>query len=1067
MAAPSPERWSEIEPVLDRLLEFAPEQRREVLAATCSGDPALHDDVERVLQAAERAEAFLGDSAAAYASSLLVRVSRYRLLAPGQRIGPYLIERELGQGGMATVYLARDTKHNRVVALKVLRPELSATLGVERFVRETAIAARLNHPHILPLFDSGSFNDGSGDPLLYFGMPYVEGRSLRDYLRETSPLPVASAVAIARQVAEALDHAHKHGIVHRDIKPENVLLAGEHAFVADFGIALALDVGGTDRLTNTGLVVGTPAYMSPEQATTDRLDGRSDLYSLGCMLYEMLAGDPPFIGSTARAVLAQHGTATVPSLRARRPSVPAALERVIVRSLEKTPEDRFPNARGFADALAAAPTTPSWRDRVALSRRGRHMLVALGLFALTALGTLVPYFRARGVPPKGSAVSRTTVAVLPFVYGGSQEFAYLGESMVDLLSIDLNGAGEVHAVAPNAALVQLGRSHPDSLIPSQARGMAARLGAGSYIRGSVVETDGHLRISARVQSGESTNGREPVVVSGPASQLQHLVDTLSARLIAQVTGGSVTAVPRLARLTTDSSTALRAYLDGERYLRAGEIDSSLQALTLAVRIDSSFALADYHRASVALLTGPPSLPIEAADRALRHSSRLGHTDRQLVEAMVAALHNRLAEAERMYRTILSAHPENFEAAAYLGQLIIHSGDVGDRRLRRSWLDAREWFERALAIDPTYGAALAPLTDIAARERRLGELDSLTNRMLRIDPHSRTSPWFRWYLQGQRDIAFGDTAGIERFVAAIRNSPDEARPFAAYAVYTTGDLQAGRTIWRLFTEPPHSRGVRVLSYLTLAKMEVMSGRWSAAKVELDSAAALDPATALEHRVLLALWPLLRVPRPELVALRDSLLRWKAVPGPPNQTSVSGDHASAHPYLRPYLLGLLDVRLGDYPDARTRAEELARRAGTSYAPAFVGDLGRAVRAEVARAQGRPGEALQILENLEFWSHSDLDAQGDSPFFTREREQFTRAELLHALGRDTEAIEVYRALADDLFHSGAPAHFRLAEIYRQGGDRVQSAAHYAKFAELWKDCDPELRPLVVEAQREMALR
>ena len=183
------------------------------------------------------------------------------------------------------------------MALKVLRPELSATLGAERFVRETAIAARLNHPNILPLFDSGSFEDGSGDPVLYFCMPFVEGRSLRDHLRESSPLPVATAAAIARQVAEALDHAHQHGIVHRDIKPENVLLSGEHAFVADFGIALALDVGG-DRLTNTGLSLGTPAYMSPEQATTGRLDGRSDLYSLGCMLYEMLAGHPPFTGAT-------------------------------------------------------------------------------------------------------------------------------------------------------------------------------------------------------------------------------------------------------------------------------------------------------------------------------------------------------------------------------------------------------------------------------------------------------------------------------------------------------------------------------------------------------------------------------------------------------------------------------------------------------------------------------------------------------------------------------------------------------------------------------------------------
>ena len=244
MGAPSPERWAALGPALDRLLELEPERRPELLEALCSSDSALRHDLVLVLRALERAEEVLGSSAAAYAAPLLSEVARYRLLARGQRLGAYIIERQLGQGGMATVYLARDSRHDRVVALKVLRPELSASLGAERFVRETAIAARLNHPHILPLFDSGSFDDGSGDPVLYFCMPYVEGRSLRDHLREASPLPVAAAVEIARQVAEALDHAHRHGIVHRDIKPENVLLSGEHAFVADFGIALALDALG-------------------------------------------------------------------------------------------------------------------------------------------------------------------------------------------------------------------------------------------------------------------------------------------------------------------------------------------------------------------------------------------------------------------------------------------------------------------------------------------------------------------------------------------------------------------------------------------------------------------------------------------------------------------------------------------------------------------------------------------------------------------------------------------------------------------------------------------------------
>jgi tetratricopeptide (TPR) repeat protein len=245
---------------------------------------------------------------------------------------------------------------------------------------------------------------------------------------------------------------------------------------------------------------------------------------------------------------------------------------------------------------------------------------------------------------------------------------------------------------------------------------------------------------------------------------------------------------------------------------------------------------------------------------------------------------------------------------------------------------------------------------------------------------------------------------------------------------------------------------------------MTGRWSAAKIELDAAARLDAATALEHRALLSLWPLLEVPRPELLALRDSLLRWKAATGPTDQTSVTADHAPAHPYLRPYLLGLVSARLGDLAAALAYAAELERRAGSSFAPAFVGDLGQVLIAEVARARGRPQEALTILDSLEVWKDGELDTTGDSPFFSREREQFTRAELLHALGRDGEALKAYRVIAH-LVHSGAPAHLRLAEIYQRQGERQKASAHYGRFAELWKDCDPELRPLVEEARRRMA--
>src|SRR2546421_4388898 len=263
--------------------------------------------------------------------------------------GRYTIERELGRGGMATVYLARDVKHRRQVAVKVLRPELAAALGPDRFLREVEIAARLNHPHILALYDSGE-----ADGLLFYVMPYVAGESLRHRLAREKQLPVEEALGITRQIASALGHAHAQDVIHRDLKPENILLHEGEAMVADFGIALAVSAAADDRLTETGLAVGTPEYMSPEQAVGEReLDARSDVYSLGCVLYELLAGEPPYTGRTAQAVIAKRLTDPVPAVRRLRTTVPAAVEQALMKALAKTPADRFASTGAFVEALTA------------------------------------------------------------------------------------------------------------------------------------------------------------------------------------------------------------------------------------------------------------------------------------------------------------------------------------------------------------------------------------------------------------------------------------------------------------------------------------------------------------------------------------------------------------------------------------------------------------------------------------------------------------------------------------------------------------------------------------------
>src|SRR5437773_6837774 len=275
---------------------------------------------------------------------------------------------------MATVYLARDLKHGRPVAIKVLRPEIAAALGPERFLREIEMAARLTHPHILPLHDSGQAGGA-----LYYVMPYIEGESLRDRLEREGPLPLEEALRITREVASALSYAHSHDVVHRDIKPENILLSGGEAVVADFGIARAITAAAGRNLTETGIALGTPGYMSPEQASGGGpSDGRSDVYSLACVLYEMLVGEPPYTGPSAQVVIAKRFTDPVPSVRRLREGIPAAIDAAVSRALAKAAADRFATAAVFAEALAAPPAVPAPAHP---SRSGRPLLGRLLAYA--------------------------------------------------------------------------------------------------------------------------------------------------------------------------------------------------------------------------------------------------------------------------------------------------------------------------------------------------------------------------------------------------------------------------------------------------------------------------------------------------------------------------------------------------------------------------------------------------------------------------------------------------------------------------------------------------------------
>jgi len=494
----------------------------------------------------------------------------------------YRLERELGHGGMATVYLAQDLRHDRAVALKVLKPELAHALGPERFLREIQVTAQLDHPHILPLLDSG---DAGG--FLYYVMPYVQGETLRTRLTREKQLPLDDAFQIAAEVADALNYAHGQGIVHRDIKPENLLLAGRHVRVADFGIARAVTAAGGDSLTATGVAIGTPAYMSPEQAGGSKdVDGRSDLYSLGCVLYEMLAGHPPFTGGTAHEILARHSMDAVPSLAAARPTVPEGLERAIATALAKVPADRFSTAAQFADALARRGSSAT----VGAARSSRRVarLAVIAVAGMVTVGGAILMLRPS---PKAPGYARTAIAVLPFQNLSAQgPHAYFAGGLHDELLTQLSKVAALKVISRTSVMGYESTKTP-------LRQIASELGVGSVVEGSVQIEGSRLRVNVQLIDAATD---APVWAERYDRTLDDafaIQSDVAQRIVAAVGAAlSDAEQQRLAAVPTANAEAYRLYLQGREYLiRPGFLrrneEIAQQLFETALARDPGFALA--------------------------------------------------------------------------------------------------------------------------------------------------------------------------------------------------------------------------------------------------------------------------------------------------------------------------------------------------------------------------------------------------------------------------------------------------------------------------------------------
>jgi eukaryotic-like serine/threonine-protein kinase len=673
--------------------------------------------------------------------------------------GRYVLERELGRGGMATVYLARDLRHDRPVALKVLDPALAATLGPERFVREVQLTARLQHPHILPVFDSGQ---AAGQ--LWYTMPYVEGESLRNRLNREKQLPLEDALQFTRNVLAALSYAHAHGIVHRDIKPENILLESGEAVVADFGVAQAIEAAGGEKLTATGLAVGTPVYMSPEQAAGGAVDARSDLYSLGCVLYEMLAGAPPFTGPTAQAVLARKSMEAVPSLRAVREAVPEAIEHAITTVLAKVPADRYANAARFSEALSTGVRSGhvSGRTRATRARWIAGMGVAvIGIAIATTLATHRP-----GAAPH-------TVAVLNFDYlSPDTADAYLADGLTEEITSRLGEVGRLQVKGRNAVRRFRGASLPDMAA------IGRTLGVGFLVEGSVRRAGDRVRASIRLvdaRTGFRVWGDD---YDRATRELLSLQEDIARDVAIQIAGRLLPAEQAvLTAHPTANPEAYDRFLRGNYYLAQRTpraIVRAIEEYQTASRLDPGFtaahARAAYGYALYLEWGWPyPGLPAEsllargmaAADRAMAGDSAAADAWMARAYLLAHQYPRTLAGVREAFERAIALDPRNAEAWHQYGWMLATQADDSG---------AIAAFQRALAIEPERPVTLLHLAVVENSNRHLTEALRWLDSALALDPSFHFAWAYRALVRLRLTDAFGALADAQ---TAIRLGGEES------------------------------------------------------------------------------------------------------------------------------------------------------------------------------------------------------------------------------------------------------------------------------------------------------
>jgi tRNA A-37 threonylcarbamoyl transferase component Bud32/tetratricopeptide (TPR) repeat protein len=912
----------------------------------------------------------------------------------------YRIEGEIGSGGMATVYLAEDLKHHRKVAVKVLKPEVALALGAERFLREIEIAANLLHPHILPVFDSGE-----ADGFLFYVMPRVTGGSLRDRLEEEGRLPVEEAVTIAREIADALAHAHERGVIHRDVKPANILLTGGHALLTDFGVAQAVAQAGEARLTQTGISLGTPAYMSPEQATGEGdLDGRSDQYALGCVLYELLAGRPPFTGPTGERVVRQHLTADAPDLREMRPGVPGPLAATVERALSKDPTERFATAVTFAGALRGEGD--GWVGRPAPSARTvlRRVLGGVaGVVVVAILGALALHY-FNGSLDLGPPSPDRPYTVLAAVDGSADPA--IREAVEFLLRSALDVAHVVQTVPGTEVervLTLMERPQDAPLDAATARELAERLGVSTVVRTRLDALGNGFLVAVRVE--EAASGRlvaEARHQAPEADALVENVDVVSTELrrhLGETRAALANAEP-LPQVFTRSLEALRKYREGVALFSNFQPGLAVPLFREALALDPEFSAAHVELSAAYHNAGIADSVVVHLRRALENPERLTDAQRRNTEAYLNYASDFALWDGSMFRT----------------------GDHNTDALR---LTDFQYFDSAQAI-------------------MMSEVQEVVRRSRRFDPDSplSTEDNNRWRNAIRLAIVTGRVEEMEAFRDSLRVEAGEY--WELMRSFDASDWDRADSIRR---SAPDIWGTHVNKRMAVTALEMVRGRvreglekWAVipsrrlhpARVQLvievvyggpgnDSAASLTDRglDAVERYVAHGVGS----------AIRGDTAEAKRVA---RRLQAARDSATSELFEGAFqpMFALLDAgiatRRADWLEATRLLEPCADRLGEpGYG--FISDrfLVRWMLAEAYARLGRTESSIRQLKAL-------LKERSFEPLY----------------------VLVY-----------APVHLKLARLHSEMGDTAEAAAHYRTFLDTFTDPDPEYAWMVEEARAGLA--